>query len=372
MVFLTIPIEQMATALENYGFTGGEGIGVTFSDTEPSNPQAGQLWLSSGNNELKIYNGVGWNLVTLSTTEQTQLASLGDTVTACQLAQTGAETARDKILSMTVASGVEGSTAIWNSTTGVLTIPRGNTGEKGIQGIQGTQGIQGDKGDTGTGLVVKGTDTSTNILLKVGVEGDFWIASDTGDGYSYISGAWVNTGQIRGPQGLQGIQGEQGETGATGSQGIQGVKGDTGDTGATGATGSQGIQGIQGVPGEVTTAAMTTAIANQTGSTITGLKETSVAMGANNIDLSLGNLFTKTISGATTLTVSNVPTSGISQSFILELTNGGSGTITWFSGAKFAKGTAPKLTASGKDIIGCYTLNGGTTWNVLVLGLDVK
>ena len=34
--------------------------------------------------------------------------------------------------------------------------------------------------------------------------------------------------------------------------------------------------------------------------------------------------------------------------------------------------TAPTLTASGKDIIGCYTLDGGTTWNVLVLGLDVK
>ena len=106
--------------------------------------------------------------------------------------------------------------------------------------------------------------------------------------------------------------------------------------------------------------------------TLTGLREVSVAMGANDINLATGNLFTKTISGATTLTVSNVPTSGTAQSFILELTNGGSGTINWFTGAKFAKGTAPTLTASGKDSIGCYTLDGGTTWNVLVLGLDVK
>lgn len=109
-----------------------------------------------------------------------------------------------------------------------------------------------------------------------------------------------------------------------------------------------------------------------TGLTVTGLKETSVAMVANDINLATGNLFTKTISGATTLTVSNVPASGTAQSFILELTNGGSGAITWFSGAKFTKGTPPTLTASGRDVIGCYTLDGGTTWNVLVLGLDVK
>ena len=112
--------------------------------------------------------------------------------------------------------------------------------------------------------------------------------------------------------------------------------------------------------------------ANKTTPTLTGLREVSVAMAANDINLATGNLFTKTITGATTLTVSNIPTSGTAQSFILELTNGGSGTITWFSGAKFAKGTAPTLTANGKDIIGCYTLDGGTTWNVLILGLDVK
>ena len=66
------------------------------------------------------------------------------------------------------------------------------------------------------------------------------------------------------------------------------------------------------------------------------VKETKVTMSNGNIDLSLGNLFTKTISGATTLTVSNVPTSGTVGYLILELTNGGSGAITWFSGVKWA------------------------------------
>lgn len=105
---------------------------------------------------------------------------------------------------------------------------------------------------------------------------------------------------------------------------------------------------------------------------ITALRETKVAMGANNIDLSAGNVFTKTISGATTLTVSNWLASGNANSFILELTNGGSAAITWFSGVKWASGTAPTLTASGVDILGFYSHDGGTTVRGIVLSKDSK
>lgn len=106
--------------------------------------------------------------------------------------------------------------------------------------------------------------------------------------------------------------------------------------------------------------------------TLTGLREVRVAMAANAIDLSAGNLFTKTISGATTLTVSNIPASGTLASFILDLTNGGSATITWWSGVKWAGGTAPTLTAAGRDVLGFYTHDGGTTWTGLLLSQDVK
>jgi hypothetical protein len=106
--------------------------------------------------------------------------------------------------------------------------------------------------------------------------------------------------------------------------------------------------------------------------TATGLKEVYVALAANNIDLSLGNYYSKTISGATTLTVSNVPSTGTTGSFILELTNGGSATVTWWSGVKWAGGTPATLTSSGKDILGFYTRDGGTTWNALVLAKDIK
>lgn len=106
--------------------------------------------------------------------------------------------------------------------------------------------------------------------------------------------------------------------------------------------------------------------------TIQGLKEVRVAIPANAIDINTGNFFTKTISVNTTFTVSNVPTSGIAASFVLELTNAGAYTITWWTSIKWASGTAPTLTASGRDVLGFYTHDGGTTWTGLVLGKDVK
>lgn len=122
----------------------------------------------------------------------------------------------------------------------------------------------------------------------------------------------------------------------------------------------------------VTTSTGTGAVVLGTTPTITGLKETSSALGASNIDMSLGNHFTKTISGTTTLTVSNVPTTGNFGSFILDLTNGGSATVNLWSGIKWVAGVAPTLTTAGRDSLGFYTVDGGTVWTGLVLGLDIQ
>jgi len=111
----------------------------------------------------------------------------------------------------------------------------------------------------------------------------------------------------------------------------------------------------------------TETLTNKTLTTV-ALRETKVTMAANNIDLSTGNVFSKTISGATTLTISNVPAALTVGLFLLDLTNGGSATITWWSGVKWAGGTAPTLTASGRDVLGFFTHDGGTTWNGVVLG----
>lgn len=97
--------------------------------------------------------------------------------------------------------------------------------------------------------------------------------------------------------------------------------------------------------------------------------ETKVAMGANDVDLSAGNVFTKTISGATTLTFSNPPASGKAGAFTLILTNGGSATVTWPTSVDWAAATAPTLTAAGVDVLTFTTIDAGTIWYGIASGL---
>jgi hypothetical protein len=89
---------------------------------------------------------------------------------------------------------------------------------------------------------------------------------------------------------------------------------------------------------------------------------------SSNIDLSTGNYFPYTVSSSTTFTVSNVPSNGTATSFILDLTNGGSSAITWWTGVTWPNGTAPTLSSSGRDVLGFFTYNGGTTWSGFLLG----
>ena len=70
--------------------------------------------------------------------------------------------------------------------------------------------------------------------------------------------------------------------------------------------------------------------------------------------------------------MSNVPSTGTLVSFILDLTNGGAGVITWWTGMKWVAGAPPTLTVSGRDVLGFITHDGGTTWTGLLLGKDVK
>ena len=125
--------------------------------------------------------------------------------------------------------------------------------------------------------------------------------------------------------------------------------------------------------GDITTGDVTlTGTQTLTNKTITGFKETSTASSSNNFNLANANYFTHTVSGATTFTVSNTATSGSVSTLILNLTNGGSATITWWSGMKWAAGTAPTLTSAGRDVLGFFTYDGGTTWSGLVLAKDIK
>lgn len=107
--------------------------------------------------------------------------------------------------------------------------------------------------------------------------------------------------------------------------------------------------------------------------TFVGMQETRVAVAAGSFALASGTYFIKTfVAGAITMSVAGTPVAGIVASFIFDMTNAGLATITWMTGTKWALGVAPTFTSAGRDILGFYTHDGGTTWVGLVLGKDVK
>ena len=84
------------------------------------------------------------------------------------------------------------------------------------------------------------------------------------------------------------------------------------------------------------------------------------AMGANSVDCSTGNFFTKTITGATTFTFDSVP-AGV-YSFTMEVTLNGSNAITWPASVKWNADTAPSITDGKTQLFMFITQNGGTRW----------
>jgi hypothetical protein len=140
-----------------------------------------------------------------------------------------------------------------------------------------------------------------------------------------------------------------------------------GGTGASTSAGALTNLGAAPLASPTFTGTITTATADLLGSVRSNI--TTVAASA--VDCSLGNYFIKTASGALTWTVTNVPASR-AYSFLLELTNGGTGTQTWFSGIRWPGGTAPTLTTAGVDVLGFITDDGGTTWRGVQLMKDSK
>ena len=98
------------------------------------------------------------------------------------------------------------------------------------------------------------------------------------------------------------------------------------------------------------------------GTKITGSQTSNIsAMGANAVDCSAGNYFTKTITGATTFTFDNVPT-GVAYTFTMEVTLNGSNAITWPGTVKWPADTAPTITDGKTQLFVFLTDDGGTRW----------
>ena len=93
---------------------------------------------------------------------------------------------------------------------------------------------------------------------------------------------------------------------------------------------------------------------------------------AATINFESANFFSATSTAATTWAFTNPVASGDFGGFVLELTNGGAYTQAWPAAVDWPGGSAPTLTASGKDILVFVTRDGGTIYHGMAASLDSK
>ena len=108
-------------------------------------------------------------------------------------------------------------------------------------------------------------------------------------------------------------------------------------------------------------------------------ESTSVTSSSNAATLNLrdGNVFEHTLTENVTYTFSNPAASGKVSSFVLKIKQDASGsgyTVTFPASVDFVGGTAPTLTATANaiDTFVIFTTDGGTIYNLLVAGQDIK
>ena len=121
-------------------------------------------------------------------------------------------------------------------------------------------------------------------------------------------------------------------------------------------TGDVTLSGVQTLANKTLTSPESTGAIYDNGS----VQGNITAVGALDINCSLGNYFTKTINANSTFTVSSVP-SPRAYAFTLELTHT-SGTVSWFAGVEWPSDSAPALTTGKTHLFTFVTDNGGTRW----------
>lgn len=218
----------------------------------------------------------------------------------------------------------------------------------------------------------------------------------------------------KGDKGEIGPQGIKGDIGPKGDQGDQGIKGDIGPKGEQGIPGTAVAKGDKGDKGETGSAAIggsnTGIVFNDSGTAntsanVTYNKSTNVlAIGANTqlsnnyiiqpvfksysehkqtnsvsgsvtLDLSQTNVFELTLTGNTTFTFSNPPSSTVyTFTLIAKQDATGGRTITWPASVKWPGAIVPPATTSTNaiDIWSGVTYDGGTTYAMSLSIKDVR
>jgi len=139
----------------------------------------------------------------------------------------------------------------------------------------------------------------------------------------------------------------------------QGIKVTTGGVDVTAGGIDVTAGGINVTAGGINVAGIVTA---GNGVKVTGnYTENITAVSGTAVDCSTASYFTKTITGATTFTFTNVPT-GVAYAFTFEVTLNGSNAITWPGSVKWPADTPPAITDGKTQVFVFLTDDGGTRW----------
>ncbi len=109
------------------------------------------------------------------------------------------------------------------------------------------------------------------------------------------------------------------------------------------------------------------------GEQVVAITEKFIALGgASQIDCSAANHFGKTITAATTFTLTKVPAAGRVYTMSLRLRNGGAFPVNFWGNINWSEGVKPELSVSGRDVIAFSTDDGGATWDGYLLGKGMR
>ena len=322
------------------------GTGLTLTGTQFSLSNVGTASTYGSASQVPVFTTNAQGQVT--TVTNTSIAIAGSAITSGTVAVanggTGASTA-DTALTNLGATTV-GANLFKLTNPGAIRFPRFNA-DNSVSSLSDTDfrtaigaGTVTSVGGTGTvnGITLTGTVTSSGNLTLGGT----------------LSGVSLTT-QVTGT--------------------LPVANGGTGVTSSTG-TGNVVLSASPTFTGTVTTAAISMADNLLTRSVLKDYAVEGSAVGntgsTETFDLTNANFFSATLDQACTFTFSNPPGSGDFGTFVLELTNGGAFTITWPASVDWPGGTAPTLTASGKDQLVFTTRDGGTIWFGFVAGKDIK
>lgn len=94
-----------------------------------------------------------------------------------------------------------------------------------LKGEKGDPGEQGPAGADGKSVNIKGNVASSSDLSSLTgiIDGDAYLAQDTGHLHVYTNGSFIDVGEIRGPQGEKGEKGDPGTAGADGKTPVKGT-----------------------------------------------------------------------------------------------------------------------------------------------------